>query len=530
MSELSTEALRTHERLTNDFIFFAKHCLKIRNKAGEIVPFELNKAQMYIHQKIEEQKARTGKVRVLIPKARQEGVSTYVSGRFYHKNNRLSNKVTFILSHQAKTTDNLFAMASRFHEECPAAAKPGVLVDNSRQLIFENKSEYAVGTAGSADVGRGFTTHYLHLSEAAFFEKTDEIDTGILQSVSDEPGTEIIVESTGNGIGNWFYQECMNAVQGKGDYICLFIPWFWMKEYRRYDFPEGFKLSEEEQQYKALYDLDDAQMYWRRKKIEALKSEWKFRQEYPANLDECFQTSGDPLINAEKLMAARKNKMPVNPDSPLIMGVDPKGSGDDDAGIVFRRGDVIQGYKVYRGELDPMRFVGICCHLIDTMDVDMMFIDNGYGFQIASRMRELGYGDKVRTVDFSEGAIEDDRFLNKRAEMAMTYKEWVEEGNKSIPDTDEFYTDTLCVPREIETSNNKFKIVSKDDIRKVYKRSPTLFDATMLTFAYPVRKRNKDFANRFKKQGAEKYNKSPLKTMNRARNMKTQQEVSIWLH
>ena len=76
--------------------------------------------------------------------------------------------------------------------------------------------------------------------------------------------------------------------------------------------------------------------------------------------------------------------------------------------------------------------------------------------------------------------------------MAMTYKYWIEEGGKSIPDTDEFFTDTLCVPREIETSNNKFKIASKDDIRKVYKRSPTLFDATMLTFAYPVRKRHAD--------------------------------------
>ena len=529
MSELSNEALRTHERLTNDFIYFAKHCLRIRNKAGEIVPFELNPAQLYIHNEIEKQKRETGKVRVLIPKARQEGVSTYVSGRFYHKNNRLSNKVTFILSHQSKTTDNLFAMASRFHEECPEAVKPGILVDNSRQLIFENKSEYAVGTAGSADVGRGFTTHYLHLSEAAFFEKTDEIDTGILQSVSDEDGTEIIVESTGNGIGNWFYQMCMDAVQGKNDYKCLFIPWYWMKEYRRYDFPENFKLSEEEKQYKQLYNLDDAQMYWRRMKIIALKSEWKFKQEYPANLDECFQSSGEPLIDSEKLMAARKNNIPLNPDSPLIMGVDPKGSGADDAGIVFRRGDIVlDNYKVYRGEMDPMRFVGICCHLIDTMEVDMMFIDNGYGYQIASRMWELGYKDKVRTVDFSEGAIESDRYINKRAEMAMTYKYWVEEGGKSIPDTDEFFTDTLCVPREIETSNNKFKIASKDDIRKVYKRSPTLFDATMLTFAYPVRKRHADFNNRFKKVGADKYGKSPLRTMNRIR--KDNKEVSTWLH
>lgn len=62
-------------------------------------------------------------------------------------------------------------MAERFHTECPDAVKPSTIVDNSRQLIFGNRSEYAVGTAGSGDVGRGFTVHQLHLSEAAYFEK-----------------------------------------------------------------------------------------------------------------------------------------------------------------------------------------------------------------------------------------------------------------------------------------------------------------------------------------------------------------------
>ena len=62
MSELSNEALRTHERLTNDFIYFAKQCLRIRNKAGEIVPFELNPAQLYIHNEIEKQKRETKEI------------------------------------------------------------------------------------------------------------------------------------------------------------------------------------------------------------------------------------------------------------------------------------------------------------------------------------------------------------------------------------------------------------------------------------------------------------------------------------
>ena len=527
MAELSQTAIRLNERLTKDFPFFAKNCLKVLNKAGQLVPFELNAAQKLVHAHAEDMLRRTGRVRLLVPKARQGGVSTYTSGRFYHKNNRVPNRMTFILSHQAKTTDKLFDMADRYHENCPEAVRPKVLVDNSRQLVFENGSEYAVGTAGSGDVGRGFTIHQLHLSEAAFFENTDDLDTGILQAVSDEPGTEIIVESTGNGIGNWFYRTCMDALKGIGDYELEFIPWFVMPEYRR-ELPEDFVITPDEQDYKELYNLDDQQIYWRRKKIETLKSEWKFKQEYPANIDECFQTSGDPLINTEKAMAARKCKMAMNPQAPLIMGVDPKGSGKDEAGIVFRRGDVIPGYKLYLGEMDPMRFAGICQNLIDTMKVDKMFIDNGYGYAIARRMWENGYRDIVQTVDFSEGALDPDRFLNKRAEMGVTYKEWFEEGNVSIPDTDEFYADTVCVPHEVETSNGKLKLVPKDDIRKAIGRSPTLFDAAILTFAYPVRKANAYAKERFKKANTE--HKGPLKTLNRTRNnrMKGKEEVSVW--
>ena len=251
MTELSGMALRVHERLTNDFPYFAKHCLSVLDKSGKLVPFNLNKAQQLVHEKAQDQLRRTGRVRLIIPKARQGGISTYVSGRFYHKNNRLNNRLTFILSHQAKTTDKLFDMAERYHNNCPDSVKPKAIVSNSRQMVFENGSEYAVGTAGSGDVGRGFTAHQLHLSEAAFFEKTDEIDTGLIQAVSDEPGTEIFVESTGNGVGNWFYQTCMNALKGIGDFECVFIPWFLMDEYRR-ELPEDFVITPDEQDRKSV--------------------------------------------------------------------------------------------------------------------------------------------------------------------------------------------------------------------------------------------------------------------------------------
>src|SRR5262245_9813414 len=61
-------------RLRSDLPYFAEHCLKLRPKSGSLAPFIFNPAQLELHRQIEEQKARTGKVRCMILKARQLGI------------------------------------------------------------------------------------------------------------------------------------------------------------------------------------------------------------------------------------------------------------------------------------------------------------------------------------------------------------------------------------------------------------------------------------------------------------------------
>ena len=70
-------------RLATDLEFFATERLKIRPKAGSLAPFVFNNAQRALHRRLEEQKAKTGRVRAIVLKARQMGISTYVAARFY---------------------------------------------------------------------------------------------------------------------------------------------------------------------------------------------------------------------------------------------------------------------------------------------------------------------------------------------------------------------------------------------------------------------------------------------------------------
>ena len=66
-------------RLRSDLVYFSAHSLKLRPKAGPLESFSLNAAQQHLHEVIEAQKAKTGRVRVVVLKARQLGVNVHGS-------------------------------------------------------------------------------------------------------------------------------------------------------------------------------------------------------------------------------------------------------------------------------------------------------------------------------------------------------------------------------------------------------------------------------------------------------------------
>ncbi|MET3867995.1 hypothetical protein ABIC20_005304 [Methylobacterium radiotolerans] len=167
MSEREREI---RQRLKDDFEHYAPRCLRIRTKSGKIVPFTLNRAQQYIHERLQEQLRTSGSVRALILKGRQQGASTYIGGRFFWRTTHKRGVRTFILTHQDDSTAALFEMVSRYHEHCPSLVRPSAGAANAKELLFDRlDSGYKVGTAGSKAVGRGNTLQLFHGSEVGFW-------------------------------------------------------------------------------------------------------------------------------------------------------------------------------------------------------------------------------------------------------------------------------------------------------------------------------------------------------------------------
>lgn len=481
------------QRLKDDFEHYAAKCLKIRTKAGAIVPFSLNGPQRYIHERVEAQRKATGKVRAIILKGRQQGCSTYIEGRFYWRVTHSKGLRAFILTHEDDATNNLFELANRFHENCPELVKPSTSAANAKELHFDKlDSGYKVGTAGNKAVGRSSTVQMFHGSEVAFWPNAQQHAAGVLQAIPDEPGTEIFKESTANGVGNYFHKEWQDAESGLSEYIAIFVPWYWTQEYRK-DQSADFSLTEEEAKYKDAYGLDDAQMAWRRAKIVELKDPTLFKQEYPATAAEAFQVSGqDPYIPAELVTVARKAT--AEPFGDKKLGVDPARFGDDRTSLCFRQGRKVHWIRSYTKK-NTMEVAGIVVQAIKEAKADQCAIDvGGLGAGVYDRVQEIvssaewtGPACQIVQVNSSESPLDAKKYTNKRAEMWGETKEWMTAQPAQVPDSDELQADLTQI-RYSYDSNNALRMEKKEDMKKRGFRSPDMADALGLTFARPVTK------------------------------------------
>ena len=300
---------------------------------------------------------------------------------------------------RASATQNLFDIVKRYWDNCPDWMRPSTGNASAKELFFNKlDSGYKVGTAATKGTGRSATIQYFHGSECAFWPHADDHIAGVLQAVPDAPGSEIILESTANGVGGTFHSMWRDAETPGNEFIAIFVPWFWQDEYAR-PIPVGFALDEEEKTYARLYGLPPERMTWRRIKIAELRDPALFKQEYPANAAEAFQQTGhDSFIRPALIADARKATR--EPSGPLVVGFDPAWKGDARHSMAFRRGPRLVKVVSKRG-LDSMQSAGWAKQVIDQEKPARMFIDEGgVGVGAYDRLVEMGYGDIVRPVNF----------------------------------------------------------------------------------------------------------------------------------
>jgi hypothetical protein len=306
--------------------------LKIRNKDAQLVPFVLNNPQQRLLKIIEDVKAKNKPIRIIILKARQMGFSTLTEGLIFTYTATKPLMNSQIVAHEDPASQNLYQMYKTFYENLPPELTPMTKYSNSQELLFENPtpdidekrrnpglmSRVRVSSARNVNTGRSMTIHNLHASEVAFWADAKTLMTGLMQTIPDSPNTMIIMESTANGVGGYFYDMWNQAVRGENDFIPVFFPWFELKEYARefdceedrqafidevnyiYKNEKGETVRTEEYELMDTHHLTYEQLYWRRYTIrnKCNNDIEQFNQEYPATPEEAFIASGRPRFSA----------------------------------------------------------------------------------------------------------------------------------------------------------------------------------------------------------------------------------------
>ena len=238
---------------------------RIPNKDGVDVDFVLNSAQKKLDSEL------TG--RDLIPKARQEGISSYYLARYTAACMMYRNTRAVVISHDKESTQRLFARV-RYYVDNLRGPKPVLSTVSKNEISFPKMgSTFWIGTAGTRQFGRGDTVTHLHCSEYAYWKSPQELMTGLLQSVP--ASGEIGIESTGNGL-NDYHRRCMRAYQGSSHWKVHFFPWHTFLEYTvELDEAEEVYLSEhlnEDWEEPALHKggLTTGQLDWRRMKLDGM--------------------------------------------------------------------------------------------------------------------------------------------------------------------------------------------------------------------------------------------------------------------
>ena len=298
--------------------FFCRYCIKIVDKNAEMVPLRLNCIQEAIEDEITRQEAMGKPVRIVVLKARQEGVSTYVQGKILSRARKRKNTNALVMAHQDKSTKAIFGKAKYMYEHLPEWAKPLQRASNAQELVFNTPTHYrgkeeglnsriSIQTAGSDSVGRSDTYHLAHLSEFAYYvgDPASQL-TGIMQAVPKLAGTIVIIESTANGY-NDFKEIWDGAVAGTNGWTPLFFAWHDMPDYAMPMEDEGERerilgsLSEYERKISDLYGLTAEQIKWYRFTLaqDCNGDHNKMRQENPSYPEEAFLMTGRPVFNNE---------------------------------------------------------------------------------------------------------------------------------------------------------------------------------------------------------------------------------------
>ena len=327
------------ELIRTSFLDWWEGFSTIRGHEGTVIREPVaNGLQRAVADAIEWCEAEQVPVRILILKPRKEGATTILAGKAYHLL-RSSEAHCLCIGDQSETTQTMWDMldcyqsGDEFQEWGNNLDSFTKVARAGAKASWSHNATAWTDTAGDNRAGQSKTPTIILADEVAHWGKDGASASGsdtmlaLLNSVRDVAGTYVLVSSTANGVGNWYYRTHLGAVtlderkQGpKGNgWIKVFCPWHqsdWCQSRVTDDDKAEIDrtMSATEIEGCEKWGWTYEQIMFRRMTIATKcdNDERKFDQEYPPDEKSAFLTSGRPVFDSKglerlsKLVAAAK--------------------------------------------------------------------------------------------------------------------------------------------------------------------------------------------------------------------------------
>ncbi len=440
-------------RFRHDFEFWAATCVTIRHKlTGQMVPFVLNRPQRRVLAIIEEQRKAGKPLRLIMLKARQWGGSTLVQMYFawiqiIHRRNWHS----LICAHVKDTSANIRGMYAsmlasypreHWHEEEAPEFKSFERSVNIR-LISGRNCRVTLASSESQESARGLDCSMAHLSEVAFWKATDQRSPedfvrAVCSGIPREPYTFVALESTANGVGNYFHTEWLRAVEGKSDKVAVFVPWHEIEIYRAPVTDPQRLISEADEYERQLWQsgVTLEAIQWYHDKRRETSSHEAMKAEYPTDPVEAFANTGSGVFDSAWI-----DRLRTDCREPLMTGdITGRQPWGEEALCDIRFSSGAGDFKVWEAPATDARYANRY-----VVSVDIGGRSSKSDYSVIAVIDRMGCGEKPAIVAQWRGHTPHDLLPWKAAMIARWYHDalLVVESNSLETDADENATFAL---------------------------------------------------------------------------------------
>lgn len=310
-------------RMRYDFEYWCWKCVTVKDKSGAMdIRLRLNRPQRLVLERLERQRESGCPIRAIMLKARQMGGSTLVQTYMaWIQLLHCDNWNSLICAHVKDGARTIRAMMTKLLREypkeyLPEGLKPQRLVSfegsQTTMRLGSRKNTVTIGSAETPESVRGKDIAMAHLSEVAFWRSSTQHDPNdIIRSVSGSialsANTLLVVESTANGVGNFFHQEWLRASAGDSDKVAIFVPWYESEIYRL-EVKDAQSLWQSMDDYETwLWELglSLSQIAWYHAKRREYSTDRAMKSEYPTTAEEAFSATDRCVFPMEAVVRLR---------------------------------------------------------------------------------------------------------------------------------------------------------------------------------------------------------------------------------